>query len=56
MKLTRILPRILAIEWQKYDLAHVDSELEYHKLMAKGLQKISEEGHKELERLKGGKK
>jgi len=31
MKLTRILPRILAVEWQRYDLNHVDSELEFHK-------------------------
>jgi len=55
MKLTRILPRILAIEWQRYDLNHVDSQLEFHKAMAKGLQKMSDEGHEELERLQGGK-
>jgi len=55
MKLTRILPRILAIEWQRYDLNHVDSELEFHKAMAKGLQKMSDEGHEELDRLQGGK-
>ena len=55
MKLTRILPKILAIEWQRYDLAQVDDELEYHKAMAKYLQQRSEEGHEELDRLKGGK-
>ncbi len=55
MKLTRILPKILAIEWQRYDLAQVDDELEYHKVMAKYLQKRSNEGHEELVRLKGGK-
>jgi len=55
MKLTRIIPKVLAIEWQRYDLAHVDGELEYHKAMAKYLQESSDEGHEELERLRGGK-
>jgi len=55
MKLTRILPKILAIEWQRYDLAHVDDELEYHKVMAKYLQQRSDEGHEELEHLQGGR-
>ena len=55
MKLTRILPKVLAIEWQRYDLAHVDSELEYHKAMAEYLQKRSDEGHAEMRRLKGDK-
>ena len=54
MKLTRILPKVLAKEWQRYDLARVDCELEYHKEMASYLQKRSEEGHAELERLKRG--
>ncbi len=53
MKLTRILPKVLAIEWQRYDLAHVDGELEYHKEMASYLQERSEEGHAEMRRLKG---
>ena len=53
LKLTRILPRVLAIEWQKYDLAHVDCDLEYHKQMAEFLQQRSEEGHEEMRRLKG---
>ena len=55
MKLTRILPKVLAIEWQRYDLAHVDSQLEYHKAMAEYLQKRSDEGHAEMRRLKGDK-
>ncbi len=54
MKLTRILPKVLAIEWQRYDLVHVDGELEYHKEMASYLQERSDEGHAELERLKVG--
>lgn len=48
-----MLPKVLAIEWQKYDLAHVESDLEYHKAMAKGLQICSEEGHAEMRRLRG---
>ena len=55
MKITSILPKVLAIEWQRYDLPHVDGELEYHKVMAKYLQQRSDEGHDELRRLKGGK-
>ena len=54
MKLTRILPRKLAMEWQRYDLVRTDSELEYHQGMAKYLQERSDEGHTELKRLKGG--
>ncbi len=53
MKLTRILPKVLAIEWQRYDLSHVDGDLEYHKEMASYLQERSEEGHAEMRRLKG---
>ena len=53
MKITRILPKPLAIEWQRYDLNHTDSELEYHKAMAEVLQERSEEGHAEMRRLKG---
>ena len=54
MKLTRILPRKLAIEWQRYDLSRTDSNLEYHKAMARVLEEMSAEGHTELNRLTGG--
>ena len=54
MKVTRILPRKLAIGWQEYDLARTDGELEYHKAMAQVLEEMSEQGHDELRRLKGG--
>ena len=54
MKLTRILPRKLAVEWQRYDLTRTDGELEYHKGMAKYLQERSDEGHTELNRLEDG--
>ena len=54
MKLTRILPEKFAIGWQEYDLARTDDQLEYHRSMAKVFEKMSEEGHSELRRLKGG--
>ena len=58
MKVTRILPRKLAVGWQEYDLARTDGQLEYHKAMAQVLEEMSNEGHAELRRLKGdgGKK
>ena len=54
MKITRILPKKFAIDWQKYDLARTDGELEYHKTMVRVLEDISDQGHAELRRLKGG--
>jgi len=54
LKITKILPRKLALEWQKYDLNVTDNKLEYYKAMAEVLQTISDEGHEELRRLRGG--
>ena len=54
MKLTRILPRKLAISWQEYDLNRTDGYLEYYEDLSKIYRQASEEGHAELERLKGG--
>jgi len=54
MKVTKLLPRKLAISWQEYDLARTDGQLEYHRAMVRGLEEMSEEGHAELRRLKGG--
>ena len=54
MKLTKILPKKLAIEWQQYDLARTEGQLEYYKDMASLFEKLSEEGQDELRRLKGG--
>ena len=54
MKLTKILPKPLAIGWQKYDLERTDGELEYHKTMVRVLEKMSDQGHAELRRLNGG--
>jgi len=54
MKITRILPKPLAIGYQEYDLRKVDSYLEYHRAMARVFEERSREGHEELQRLKGG--
>ena len=54
MKVTKLLPRKLAIGWQEYDLARTDGKLEYYKAMVQVLEEMSDEGHAELRRLKGG--
>ncbi len=54
MKLTRILPRKLAISWQEYDLNRTDGLLEYYEQLARIYKHASEEGHAELERLTRG--
>jgi len=55
MKITRILPKPLAIFYQEYDLNKTDGELEYYKAMVRVLEERSHEGHTELCRLKGDK-
>ena len=52
MKITRILPKPLAIYYQEYDLNKVDGYLEYYKGMVRVLEERSREGHDELRRLK----
>ena len=54
MKLTRILPRRLAISWQEYDLNKTDGYLAYYEQLTRIYKQASEDGHVELERLKGG--
>jgi len=54
MKLTRILPKRLAISWQEYDLNKTDGHLEYYEQLARIYKQASEDGHAELERLKVG--
>ena len=56
MKLTRILPRRLAISWQEYDLRRTDDYLEYYEHLARVYKQASEEGHTELERLTEGRR
>ena len=56
MKITRILPKKLAVGFQEYDLNRVRGQLEYHRSMVQVLEEMELEGSKELHRLKGGKK
>jgi len=53
MKVTKLLPRKLAITWQEYDLARTDGQLEYLRAKVSVLDEMSNEGHAELRRLKG---
>ena len=52
MKITRILPKSLAISYQEYDLRKVDSYLEYHRARARVFEELPREGHEELQRLR----
>ena len=54
MKITRILPKPLAIAYQEHDLNRTDGQLEYHRAMVRVLAELSQEGHEELRRLRGG--
>ncbi len=54
MKLTRILPKPLAIAYQEHDLNRTDGQLEYYQGMVRFLEQRSQEGHAELSRLRGG--
>jgi len=52
MKITRILPKSLAIAYQEYDLNRTDGELEYYKGLVRFLEQRSYEAHNEFRRLK----
>ena len=54
MKITKILPKPLAIFYQEYDLNRTDGELEYYQALVIVLEERSQEGHAELSRLRGG--
>ena len=54
LKITRILPKPIAIYYQEYDLNKVDGLLEYYRGMVRVLEVRSREGHEELCRLKEG--
>lgn len=51
MKITKFLPRPLAIAYQEHDLRRVDGFLEYYKSMVRLYEQLSLEGHDELRRL-----
>jgi len=55
MKVTKLLPRKLAIGWQDYDLSRTDDKLDYHRAIVSALEEMSNEGHTELRRLEGGR-
>ena len=52
MKITRILPRPLAIGFQEYDLNKAEGYLKYHTAMARVFEERVEQGRAELERLR----
>jgi len=52
MKITRILPRKIAIVWQEYDLTKIERLLEYHKHMYQAFEWAANEGKNELEWLR----
>jgi len=52
MKITKILPKPLAIFYQEQDLNRTDGELEYYRAWVRVLEERSQEGHAELERLR----
>ena len=53
MKITKILPKPLAIAYQEHDLNRTDGQLEYYQGMVRFLEQRSQEGHEELHLLKG---
>jgi len=56
MKITRFLPKLLAIAYQEHDLNRTDGQLEYYQAMVRVLEQRSQEGHEELQRLRRGSK
>jgi len=52
MKITRLLPKKLAIGWQEYDLNKVRAYLNYHRKMAQVFEQLEQEGEDEMRRLK----
>jgi len=52
MKITKILPKKLAVGFQEYDLNRVRGQLEYHRSMVQVLEEMEREGSYELRRLK----
>ena len=52
MKITRILPKPLAIGFQEYDLNKAEGYLKYHSAMVQVFEERVVEGRIELERLR----
>ena len=53
MKITRILPKPLAIAWQEYDINKLETHYKYHQMIADNCQARLNEARGELERLRG---
>jgi len=53
MKITRILPKPLAIAWQEYDINKLETYYEYHRRIADNCQARLDGARHELERLRG---
>ena len=53
MKITRILPKPLAIAWQEYDINKLETHYEYHQMIADNCHARLNEARHELERLRG---
>ena len=53
MKITRILPKSLAIAWQEYDINKMEIYYEYHQRIADNLRIRLCDARRELERLRG---
>ena len=53
MKITRILPKPLALVYQEWDLNKAEAHLEYHEAMAHVFRELVDEGRAELRRLEG---
>ena len=53
MKITRILPKPLAIAWQEYDINKLETHYEYHQMIADNCKAHLYEARHELERLRG---
>ncbi len=53
MKITRILPKPLAIAWQEYDINKLETHYEYHQMIADNCETRLYVARHELERLRG---
>jgi len=51
MKLTRFLPKKLAIEFQKHSIEKCETELQYYRNRVFTLEQLIQEGYEELKRL-----
>ena len=53
MKITRILPKPLAIAWQEYDINQLETHYKYHQMIANNCKARLGMAQHELDRLRG---